>query len=362
MSRIPSLRLPSHTPPSSTSWLKQKKTQKLQQFKTSGGDLLPDFDLGYETYGVLNEARDNVILICHYFSGSSHAAGRYTPQDIEPGYWDELIGPGKGIDTDKFFVVSVDILCNACPQLPHVKTVGPSTLNPQTQRPYGMSFPQITIADMVKSQKMILESLGIEKLYAVVGGSLGSMQAWQWAVDHPELVPRIIPVIGSGFETPPFVSDAVELWGRYLKLDPLWQSGDYSQESFPREGMISGLEMLTWNCLSSHWAEIYGAGAVRMIAEQRAQFIEPNHFLYIIESVQKFNVRQDLAKMKAKALIIAAESDFLMKPEFSIRAVEECQALGLEAHYAEIKGRGGHLDGLFAIGEVAPRIKEFLAN
>lgn len=360
MTLQPTLRLPTHTLPRGPFWLKQKKAFHISGFVTEGGKILPDFELGYETYGSLNEKKDNTILVCHYFSGSSNAAGKYSETDLEPGYWDALIGPGKSIDTEKYFVVAVDILCNACPGLPSVKTVGPSSVNPETGQAFGMDFPRITIGDMVRSQKLILDSLGVQKMHAVVGASLGSMQAWQWAADFPALVPKIITVIGSGFETHSFVAGAVELWGRMLKLDPLWQEGRYTKSTFPITGMVSALEMLTWNCLSPQWTEVYGYKALNQLASQRAQFIDPNHFLYIIQAVQAFSVRAKLKTIQAKALLIAAESDFLMPPEFSKQAVKECQAHGVGADYFEIKGCGGHLDGLYAIEQAGERIQNFL--
>lgn len=360
MIKTPSLRLPSHKSPDPISFLTEKKSYSIENFVTEEGKTLPSFELGYETYGQLNDQGDNAILICHYFSGNSHAAGRYSAQDPEPGYWDDLIGPGKGIDTHKYFIVSVDILCNACPHLPFIKTIGPSTLEETTQKPYGMNFPHITIADMVHSQKIILDFLGVTHLKAVVGCSLGSMQAWQWAADYPDFLDKIIPIIGSGFETHPFVTSAVSLWAKMLTLDPCWNEGNYTPQNYPHEGMKAGLEILTWNCLSSHWAEVYGADGFKKLAEERAKFIEPNHFLYIIKAVQNFSVRKHLPKIKAKALVIAAASDFLMKPEFSKHAVQESLNHGIQASYLEIEGEGGHLDGLFAISKVSQNIKHFI--
>lgn len=358
MKQQPTLRLPTHALPQGPFWLKEKKSLLLSGFTTEGGAVLPDFQLGYETYGTFNEKKDNAILVCHYFSGSSNAAGKYAQEDLEPGYWDSLIGPGKDIDTEKYFVVAVDILCNVCPSLPTVKTVGPSSLNPKTGRTFGMDFPRITIGDMVRSQKIVLESLGIHRIYAVIGASLGSMQAWQWAADFPDRVSKIIAVIGSGFETHSFVAGAVELWGRMLKLDPQWQAGRYT--IFPEAGMVSGLEMLTWSCLSPRWTEVYGFESLNELASQRARFIEPNHFLYIIRAVQTFSVREKLKDIRAKALLIAAQSDMLMLPEFSKQAVKECQEIGISAEYFEIPGSGGHLDGLYAIEKVGAKIQKFL--
>ncbi|OZB03459.1 MAG: homoserine acetyltransferase, partial [Idiomarina sp. 34-48-12] len=178
--------------------LVEKKTFTTKDFATVSGEVISEVTVGWEAYGNLNEAKDNVILITHYFSGNSHAAGKYTPNDPQPGYWDAIIGPGKAIDTNKYYVVSSDTLVNAFPHLPHVITTGPASTNPKTGKPYGLDFPVVTIRDFVNVQHALLTSLGIEKLHAVVGASMGSLQALEWSVAYPDMVERMISVIGAG--------------------------------------------------------------------------------------------------------------------------------------------------------------------
>jgi len=152
------------------------------------GKSLGPIDVAYETYGRLNEAGDNVVLICHALSGDAHVAGFVRAEDSKPGWWEVMVGPGKGIDTNKYFVICSNFLggCRG--------TTGPSSINPVTNKPYGLDFPIITVADMVKVQKLLLDKLGIKKLLSVIGGSIGGMQVLQWTIDYPDFVDSAIPV------------------------------------------------------------------------------------------------------------------------------------------------------------------------
>ncbi|HAD48767.1 MAG TPA: homoserine acetyltransferase, partial [Idiomarina sp.] len=179
------------------SLLVEKQTFTLDEYTTHGGETIRNVKVGWEAYGELNEAKDNVILVTHFFSGNSHAAGKYTPDDAQAGYWDAIIGPGKAIDTNEFYVVSVDSLVNAYPNLPTVVTTGPASINPETGKPYGLDFPVVTIRDFVNVQKAVLESQGIDKLHAVIGASMGSLQAIEWAAAYPDWVERMVSVIGT---------------------------------------------------------------------------------------------------------------------------------------------------------------------
>jgi homoserine O-acetyltransferase len=153
-----------------------------QPLELDSGRTLPAYDLVYETYGELNAARSNAVLICHALSGDHHAAGYHAPDDRKPGWWDTYIGPGKPIDTLQFFVVSLNNL-GGCKG-----STGPNTVDPGTGRPYGPDFPFVTVSDWVLSQARLADALGIEKWAAVIGGSLGGMQALQWTIDQPERI------------------------------------------------------------------------------------------------------------------------------------------------------------------------------
>ncbi len=159
-----------------------------EPFKLDSGKTLAPIDVAYETYGRLNEAGDNTILICHALSGDAHVAGRKNHDDKKPGWWDNMVGPGKSIDTNKYFVICSNFLggCSG--------TTGPGSENPATGRPYGLDFPIITIADMVRVQKLLLDKLGIKKLLAVIGGSIGGMQVLQWTIAYPDFMKAAIPI------------------------------------------------------------------------------------------------------------------------------------------------------------------------
>ena len=169
-----------------------KKTFTIPEFTTRGGATIKDLTLGWEAYGTLNEAKDNVILVTHYFSGNSHAAGRYAADDKAPGYWDSIIGAGKPVDTETYYVISVDTPVNLNVHNPRVVTTGPASIDPDTGKPYGMAFPILTIRDFVETQKALLDQLGVEKLHAVMGPSMGSLQAYEWAAAYPSMVERLI--------------------------------------------------------------------------------------------------------------------------------------------------------------------------
>ena len=379
------LRMPGHKLPQGPYWLKEKKKFQMAEYTTILNEKIAPLEVGYETYGELNPAKSNAILICHYYTGNSNAAGKYTPDDLEPGYWDLIIGPGKAIDTNQFFVVAVDTLCNLSVGDPRVITTGPASLNPKTQKKYGMDFPMVGIEDFVRVQQALVASLGIQKLYAVAGPSLGAMQVLQWTVSFPEKVGRAIAVIGGGLDSPASVVANVDFWGTPITLDPLWQNGNYTKEKFPLAGMKQALRLVTMTSLHPAWGTMIGGRefatenhkenpkenftakyfiqqALDELALARLNLMDPNHFLYMAKAVQNFSVRDRLDKIKCKVLFITAESDLLMLPDFSIQACHELKNLGLDAQYFEIKGQGGHLDGIFAIDRAAPVIQNFLQN
>ncbi|RKX41895.1 MAG: homoserine O-acetyltransferase, partial [Thermotogae bacterium] len=198
--------------------------------KLDCGKTLAPIDVAYETYGQLNEAGDNAILICHALSGDAHVAGYHSPNDRKPGWWDCMVGPGKGIDTNKYFVICSNFLggCSG--------TTGPSSINPATGKPYGLDFPIITIADMVRVQKLLLDKLGIKGLLAVIGGSIGGMQVLQWAIEYPDFVKAAIAIATTTHLGPQSIAfDAV---GRNAILaDPNFANGQYKGKKGPDRGL-----------------------------------------------------------------------------------------------------------------------------
>jgi len=199
-------------------------------FYLESGRILSDITVAYEKYGEMNADKDNVILICHALTGSAHAAGVHKPDEQKPGWWEQMIGPGKAFDTDKFCIICTNFL-GSC-----FGTTGPASIDKSTNKPYGLKFPVITVKDMVKLQKKFIDYFKIDKLFCVAGGSMGGMQALEWAVTFPEKVKSIIPVATAGRITP--MAIAFNTIGRFaIMKDPNWNDGDYYGKSFPKDGL-----------------------------------------------------------------------------------------------------------------------------
>jgi homoserine O-acetyltransferase/O-succinyltransferase len=180
---------------------------------------------------MVSKARPAAALT-HFFSATSHAFGKYSSQDKAAGYWDAIIGPGKAIDTNKYYVLSSDTLVNLNANMPNVVTTGPASINPDTGKPYGMSFPVVSIKDFVRVQKALIDSLGIKKLKAVIGASMGALQVYEWAQSYPNSVERIIPMVA--YATPePYLIAWLDMWAQPIRLDPKWNNGDYYGREAP---------------------------------------------------------------------------------------------------------------------------------
>ncbi|KAA0231666.1 alpha/beta fold hydrolase, partial [bacterium] len=191
----------------------------------------------------------------HFYSGTSHAAGKYKETDAAPGYWNSIIGPGKAIDTNKYFVLSADTFANLNTKDPNVFTTGPSSINPDTGKPYGMSFPVVSMRDSVRVHKALLDSLGVKKLAAVAGASGGSIQAMEWGALYPDFVARVIHVIGPGFDIHPYVVGLLDVWVTPIRLDPRWNGGDYYGREEPLDGVAQALKIVTLTARHWGWAE-----------------------------------------------------------------------------------------------------------
>lgn len=365
--------------------LVEKQEFVTEGFETFGGRTIPELRLGWEAYGELSEDRDNVILVTHYFSGTSHAAGRYRPDDPEPGYWDAIIGPGKAIDTERFYVISMDTPVNANVHDEHVITTGPASIHPETGKPWGTDFPVLTIRDFVETQRLLLDELGIERLHAVIGASMGALQAIEWAVAHPDRVERVIPVIGA-HRMGPWEIALLESWARPIRLDPNWNGGDYYDGEPPIEGLTLSMALITQNALHPDFFEqtfadhdnvteralggIDGGFPVTdwlyQQARGRAESQDANHVLYLTRASQLFIAGHDndldraLQAVEAPMLLLPAAGDLLLRPELSHGLKRRLEALDKPVELAEIKGIMGHLDGVSAIQTQSERLKRFL--
>ena len=333
-----------------------------QPLQLECGKTLGPIDVAYETCGRLNEAGDNAILICHALSGNAHVAGYNSEQDKKPGWWEEMVGPGKGIDTNKYFVVCSNFL-GGC-----AGTTGPSSVNPETGNPYGLDFPIITIADMVKVQKLLVEALGISHLLAVIGGSIGGMQVLQWAIAYPEMMEAAIPVATTthlGAQSIAF--DAV---GRNAILaDANFANGQYHDREGPDHGlsiarMIGHITYLSEEGMREKFgrqlrtADRYSYDfssefAVETYLDHQGQtFVgrfDANSYLYITKAADYFDLPRDygslkkaFAKVRARFLVVSFSSDWLFTPAQSEVMVDALVANGKDVSYCNIASTYGH--------------------
>jgi len=365
--------------------LVDKRIFETRDFRTFGGEVIPQVRVGWEAYGELDEDRSNVILVTHHFSGTSHAAGRYSPDDAEPGYWDAIIGPGKAIDTDRFYVISSDTLVNANVHDARVITTGPASIDPRTGRPFGLDFPVVTIRDFVEVQARLLDSLGIERLHAVIGASMGSMQALEWAVAYPERVERMVSVIGAG-RMRPWEIAVLESWAWPIRLDPNWNGGDYYDGIAPLDGLTASMAMVTQQALHPDFFSAsfpahanISPGVLDSVtngfevvdwlwqrAGERARTMDANHVLYLVRASQAFvaghanDMAGAMGKVQAKSMFLPAAGDLLLRPELAREAKRVLESRGKAVSLHEIEGRMGHLDGLTAIHDQADRLARFL--
>ncbi len=372
-----------------------KKRHQIDSFTTFSGRTIKNVQLGWESYGELNADKSNAILITHYFTGNSHAAGKYSEDDIEAGYWDSIIGPGKAIDTNRFYVISVDSLVNISAFDKNVITTGPASIDPSTNKPYGLDFPVVTMRDFVNTQKSVLESLGIKKLYAVAGPSMGSMQAIEWASAYPQWVERLISVIGSG-TADAWTSAALEQWTVPIMLDPKFNNGNYYQQpksEWPMQGLTHALAMITQTALHPEFFNQVGEqigyqpieqsilndihekpSIVKWLmgrAGERAAQMDANHLLYLVRANQLFvtgmqdTLEQGLNNITAKVLLLPASTDLLLMPYHAERIAaglqtDSAKAASVQLEY--LQGSLGHLEGVAGIAAQAETIRTFLAE
>ncbi|NIC07977.1 E22 family MetX-like putative esterase [Billgrantia bachuensis] len=368
--------------------LVEKQVFEMEEYTTVGGETIAPVRIGWEAYGELNEEKDNVILITHFFSGTSHAAGRYAEDDAAPGYWDAIIGPGKPLDTDEYYIIASDTLVNLNAHAPNVTTTGPATTNPESGEPWGTDFPLVNIRDFVEVQKALLESQGIERLHAVMGASMGALQAYEWASAYPERVERLIPVIGGGV-TDPWLLATLSAWAAPIRLDANWNEGDYYAGEPPLDGLRESLKLVTLDANHWQWAnatfdrswadddadptrELEARYAIEQtlddIAAARAEVADANHFLYLVKANQAFvtghgeSLEEGLARIGAPSLILYSENDLVFAPQGVRETAELIEADGTEVELVTLEGSRGHLDGVLAIGQAGDRIRDFLAE
>jgi len=295
------------------------------------GERLQWVDVAFERYGALNAARDNVILVCHALSGGAHAAG-YHAGAAKPGWWDVMIGPGKAFDTDRYCVICTNVL-GSC-----YGTTGPGSIDPSTGRPYGSRFPRVTVGDMVTVQKALLDALGITRLLAVAGGSMGGMQALQWAVAYPDAVRSVIALATTARHSPQQIAFN-EIARRAVMADPNWRRGDYYDGPRPLKGlavarMVGHVTYLSDRGMEHKFGRRRRASAAlpggeqfdvqSYLDHQGRRFVErfdANALIAVSRALDAFDLtegRRDLAEAftatRARFLLLAFSSDWLYPP------------------------------------------------
>jgi homoserine O-acetyltransferase len=329
----------------------------------SGRSLGP-VTIAYETLGRLNKEKNNAVLVCHALTGDSHVAGFYTESDEKPGWWDNMVGPGKAIDTDRYFVICSNVLAGC------MGSTGPASLDPGTGRPYGFTFPMVTIADMVRAQKALMDFLGIERILATIGGSMGGMQVLQWCVQYPAMVVSAIP-LATTMRHSALAIAFNEVARQAIIADPNWQNGDYYDGPKPNLGlsvarMIGHITYLsdeamrrkfgrklmdrdnfTFNFDSEFQVESY-------LRYQGAKFVErfdANSFLYITKAADYFDLAlqngvsssvEAFSEVSARFLVISFTSDWLYPTYQSRDMVKAMKKNGLDVSFCEIEAQWGH--------------------
>jgi homoserine O-acetyltransferase len=363
----------------------EKKVFTLPSYTTQSGRTLKDVKVGWESYGTLNAERSNAVLICHFFSGNSHAAGKYAATDAAPGYWDAIIGPGKAIDTTKYFVLSSDTLVNLNTGDPKTTTTGPASIDPDTGKPYALDFPVVTVGDFVAVQKALIESLGIKRLALVAGPSMGSLQTFEWAARYPEMVAKAMPVIGAGEADAQLIA-WLDVWAAPILVDPNWNKGDYYGKTPPNAGLAKALTVVTLQANHADWANAtFGRRAAKEgedpakslgskfqvqsildnAGEARAKVSDANHFLYLVKANQLFaaggtSLTDAATKIKAPVLLITQPKDLVFTADMVDRTADTLRKGGVDVSHVHIQGARGHLDGVISMKQAEGAIRAFL--
>lgn len=351
-------------------------------FPLECGRSLPTITLAYETYGELNKARDNAVLIVHALSGDAHVAGVHSPDDAKAGWWDIAVGPGKPYDTNKYFIICSNIL-GGCKG-----STGPSSINPETGRPYGLDFPMVTIGDMVRAQRLLIDHLGIERLLAVTGGSMGGFQALEWAVRYPDRVASVHAIATAArLSTQAIAFD--EVGRQAIMADPDWAGGDYYGKSTPRAGLaiarmighitylsdeqmhikfgrrLQDRDSFSYDFKTDFQVESY----LKYQGDAFVRRFDANSYLYITRAMDYYDLAagyrsliEAVAGVQAEFLVVSFTSDWLFPTHQSREIVRALQANGIPTTFLEIPSSYGHDSFLLPNEQLAEAIRGFLAH
>jgi homoserine O-acetyltransferase/O-succinyltransferase len=327
------------------------------------GATIGAYDLTFETYGALNAAKSNAVLVCHALNASHHVAGYYADEPKNVGWWDNMIGPGKPLDTNRFFVIGVNNL-GGC-----FGTTGPSSIDPKTDKPYGASFPVVTVEDWVAAQARLADRLGIQRFAAVMGGSLGAMQALQWSISYPERIANAIIVAAA----PKLSAQNIafnEVARRAITTDPDFYGGNYyDHNAIPKRGlrlarMIGHITYLSDDAMMEKFGRTLRSGNIgyhfevdfevesylRYQGDKFAEYFDANTYLLITRALDYFDPAADysgnlaaaLAKASAQFLVVSFTSDWRFAPNRSREIVKALLDNNLNVSYAEIDAPHGH--------------------
>ncbi|MBA3453516.1 MAG: homoserine O-acetyltransferase [Deltaproteobacteria bacterium] len=342
-------------------------------FRFHHGEVIAPFTIVYETFGELNAAKSNAILVCHALSPGAHVAGKYSEADARPGWWDGLVGYGKGIDLTDHFVVCVNF-----PGSPW-GTTAPRSIDPASGKAYGSRYPWVTVEDMVESQRLVLDHLGIEKLRAVAGASLGGMEALMWAALHPERIGAAICLAGAA--SVPVASVAWHLIGRKLvQSDPAFQGGDYYGSTDSLRGlqlarMVGHMTYLSDEALEAKFGRKRRGGTrqfeVDSYLEHQAQKFaaayDANSYIRVQAAMDEMDLEERFgsldaafAKLSAKVLLISFDTDWLFPTAELVRIQHAMRRAGVDATHLEIGTPNGHDAFLVDYPLITPPIRDFL--
>jgi len=330
--------------------------------KLDSGAALGPFTIAYQTYGALNRERSNAVLLCHALTGDQYAVETH-PVTGKPGWWELMVGPGKPIDTDKYFVISANVL-GGC-----MGTTGPQDINPATGRPYGIGFPVITVGDMVRAQKLLIDHLGIDKLFCVTGGSMGAMQALQWAAAYPQHVFAAVPVAGAARHSAQNIAFH-EVGRQAIMADPDWCGGDYqAQGRNPARGlavarMAAHITYLSETALHRKFGRnlqdrtqlTYGFDADFQVESylryQGSSFVDrfdANSYLYITRAMDYFDMAREFGSVAnafrstpVRFCLFSFTSDWLFPTSESRAIVHALNAVAANVSFVEIESDKGH--------------------
>ncbi|MYL83340.1 homoserine O-acetyltransferase [Desulfovibrio aerotolerans] len=348
----------------------------------SGRSLGP-VTLAYETYGRLNASATNAVLVLHALTGDSHAAGYYETSDSKPGWWDLMIGPGKPLDTDRYFIICSNVV-GGC-----MGTTGPASVDPATGRPYGLSFPVITVGDMVQAQKCLIDHLGVGRLLSVVGGSMGGMQVLEWSVRYPDMVRSAVPLATTTKHSALAIAFN-EVARQAIMADPAWNGGDYYDGEQPAHGlavarMIGHITYLSDEAMRQKFdrrlqdrceisfafeeADFQVESYLRYQGQKFVDRFDANSFLYVTKAADYFNLESShgcgsavaaFAKAQCRFLVASFSSDWLY-PTYQSRAmVQAMKKNGLDVSFVELEAKWGHDAFLLPNARLSGMIARFL--